>query len=384
MKKSPFLLTLIILLGLASKPVNATSTTLLPGDETWWSIKELATYYNQKNAEREARCYDDIACHDEALNNDLMDAEYAAGRAVFYINRFAIASVNRETSDIEVYYNNDDLDVSKYNPGWRDSDLKTLFIGWFEEDSNQLFGLSDSSLLNSSSVGQHTLISQSNNSGIIPSQAFISIGFNNDLAENHTGLIGYAARSTFYRGRELLDLSMCLNDPNWVSCDLYVSSSGEAKYYVTVDLEDVGPDLPPEIDEPHNPIDDPFIEPTIDPEPTQPEPTIDPEPTPENTIATPSTPEIGQIIAPAETSAEVVATTIAETPTETPTELAPEPTEKGNETSSVDIPLTSNVVTNTAKKCAAKHEFPWWFIALVLAGDAIIIWFFMPKPRKNR
>ena len=383
MKKSPFLLTLIILLGLASKPVNATSTTLLPGDETWWSIKELATYYNQKNAEREARCYDDIACHDEALNNDLMDAKYAAGRAVFYVNRFAIASVNRETSDIEVYYNNDDLDVSKHNPGWRDSDLKTLFIGWFEEDSNQLFGLPDSSLLNSSGVGQHTLISQSNNSGVIPSQAFISIGFDNDLAENHTGLIGYAARSTFYRGRELLDLSMCLNDPNWVSCDLYVSSSGEAKYYVTVDLEDVGPDLPPEIDEPHNPIDDPFVEPTIDPEPTQPEPT-QPEPTPENTIATPSTPEISQIIALSETPAEVIATTIAETSTKTPTELAPEPTEKGNETSSVDIPLTSNVVTNTAKKCAAKHEFPWWFIALVLAGDAIIIWFFMPKPRKNR
>ena len=377
MKKSPFLLTLIILLGLASKPVNATSTTLLPGDETWWSIKELATYYNQKNAEREARCYDDIACHDEALNNDLMDAEYAAGRAVFYVNRFAIASVNRETSDIEVYYNNDDLDVSKHNPGWRDSDLKTLFIGWFEEDSNQLFGLPDSSLLNSSGVGQHTLISQSNNSGVIPSQAFISIGFDNDLAENHTGLIGYAARSTFYRGRELLDLSMCLNDPNWVSCDLYVSSSGEAKYYVTVDLEDVGPDLPPEIDEPHNPIDDPFVEPTIDPEPTQ------PEPTPENTIAASSTLEINQITALSEAPAEVIATTITETATETPTELAPEPTEKGNETSFVDIPLTSNTIENTAKKCA-KHEFPWWFIVLVLAGDAIIIWFFMPKSRKTR
>ena len=158
MKKSPFLLTLIILLGLASKPVNATSTTLLPGDETWWSIKELATYYNQKNAEREARCYDDIACHDEALNNDLMDAEYAAGRAVFYVNRFAIASVNRETSDIEVYYNNDDLDVSKYNPGWRDSDLKTLFIGWFEEDSNQLFGLSLNLIILASS--RHKPLSQ--------------------------------------------------------------------------------------------------------------------------------------------------------------------------------------------------------------------------------
>lgn len=257
--------------------------------------------------------------------------------------------------------------------------IKTLFIGWFEEDSNQLFGLSDSSLLNSSGVGQHTLISQSNNSGVIPSQAFISIGFDNDLAENRTGLIGYAARSTFYRGRELLDLSMCLNDPNWVSCDLYVSSSGEAKYYVTVDLEDVGPDLPPEIDEPHNPIDDPFVEPTIDPEP---EPT-QPEPTPENTIATPSTLEISQITALSEAPAEVIATTITETVTETPTELAPESTEKGNETSSVDIPLTSNTIENTTKKCA-KSEFPWWFIVLVLAGDAIIIWFFMPKPQKTR
>ena len=56
MKKAPFLLTLIILLGLTSKPVNATSTTLLPSDEIWWSVKELAAYYNQRNAERENRC----------------------------------------------------------------------------------------------------------------------------------------------------------------------------------------------------------------------------------------------------------------------------------------------------------------------------------------
>jgi hypothetical protein len=365
MKKAPFLLTLIFLLGLASKPVNATSTTLLPSDEIWWSVKELAAYYNQRNAERENRCFDDVVCHDEAINSDLMDAEYVAGRTIFYKKRFAIASINRETSDMEVYYNNDDLEVSKYNPGWRDSDLKRLYVGWFEEDPDQLFNLSYTDTA-TAGTGQHTLIDQTNSSGLFPSQAFISIAFNNDLAENHTGLIGYAVGSTFFRGRELLDFSTCLDNPNWTSCDLYVSSSGEARYFATVDLEEPGPD----VEEP-----DPNLPPEID-EPTVEEPTIEPDPEPSHL-------EINQITAPSEAPAEAIATTTTGTTIETTTEPTVESTEKGNETSSVDIPLTSNVVTNTAKKCA-KSEFPWWFIVLVLAGDAIILWFFMPKPQKTR
>ena len=147
---------------------------------------------------------------------------------------------------------------------------------------------------------------------------------------------------------------------------MYVSSSGEARYFATVDLEEPGPD----VEEP-----DPNLPPEID-EPTVEEPTIEPDPEPSHL-------EINQITAPSEALAEVIATTTAGTTIETTTEPTVESTKKGNETSSVDIPLTSNVVTNTAKKCA-KSEFPWWFIVLVLAGDAIIVWFFMPKPRKTR
>ena len=120
----------------------------------------------------------------------------------------------------------------------------------------------------------------------------------------------------------------------------------------------------------------PLVKPGILPRSTIEEPTIEPD-------LEPSHLEINQIIVPSEAPTEVIATTIAEMTTETPTEPVPESTEKGNETGSVDIPLTSNTIENTTKKCA-KSEFPWWFIVLVLAGDAIIIWFFMPKPRKTR
>ena len=56
MKKAPFLLT-IILLSLVAKPAHAATTTILDSGN-WWSIKDLALYYNQKNATREASCFD--------------------------------------------------------------------------------------------------------------------------------------------------------------------------------------------------------------------------------------------------------------------------------------------------------------------------------------
>ena len=137
---------------------------------------------------------------------------------------------------MEVYYNNDDINVSKYNPGWRDSDLKMMYIGWFEESPEQIFSLPDDSIETGS--GQHTLVSQKNSTGLFPSQAFMSFGYSGSLSENTSGLIGYAIKSSFFAGRELIDISMCLNNPNWISCDLYVSEAGEAKYFPTVNINE--------------------------------------------------------------------------------------------------------------------------------------------------
>ncbi len=39
--------------------------------------------------------------------------------------------------------------------------------------------------------------------------------------------------------------------------------------------------------------------------------------------------------------------------------------------------------TNTVETCSKNVIFPWWFIALLIAGDAVLVWWFMPK-RKNK
>ena len=384
MKKAPFLLT-IILLSLVAKPAHAATTTILDGGN-WWSIKDLALYYNQKNATREASCFDDVACHDEILASDLLDAKYSAARKIFYNKRFAISSINRETSDVEVYYNNDDIDVSKYNPGWRDSDLKMMYIGWFEESPGQIFSLPDDSIETGS--GQHTLVSQKNSTGLFPSQAFMSFGYSGSLSENTSGLIGYAIKSSFFAGRELIDISMCLNNPNWISCDLYVSEAGEAKYFPTVNIDEPGPDMSPEItDPPFEAVEDPFIpdepfipedpsildEPFIEP-PVPDDPIISKDPAPEETPALETTSTLENFVSYTPIISQIGA------PSLSPAENQIESSETGNETSKVDVPITSSTTT-TAKKCS-KAECPWWFIVLVLAGDVVILWFFLPKSKK--
>lgn len=53
----------------------------------------------------------------------------------------------------------------------------------------------------------------------------------------------------------------------------------------------------------------------------------------------------------------------------------------------VDVSQPSQTTTNLPRlggDCEQGSTFPWWFIALVLAGDAVIMWFFWPKREKTQ
>lgn len=53
----------------------------------------------------------------------------------------------------------------------------------------------------------------------------------------------------------------------------------------------------------------------------------------------------------------------------------------------VDVSQPSQATTNLPRlggDCEQESTFPWWFIALVLAGDAVIMWFFWPKREKTQ
>ncbi len=52
-----------------------------------------------------------------------------------------------------------------------------------------------------------------------------------------------------------------------------------------------------------------------------------------------------------------------------------------------DVSQPSQTTTNLPRlggDCEQGSTFPWWFIALVLAGDAVIMWFFWPKREKTQ
>lgn len=370
MKKLPLILlsfTPMIIGGLFSPKVSATGVY---DNRRWWTPQELATHFTKKNAEREALCLDNVDCHNSVLGELMAEDEfYRVGYNLLMNTRFIISSINRGNNTVEIYFNNDDIDVSKLNPGWRDSDLMTLFIGWFDGPLNQIYEVTDDNLFQPNE-NRHTLYAETANTmgrGWLPSQTFLSIPLL-DSSYIDAGHLAYYAHSGFYYQKDVIDLSVCNIDPNWGSCDLFISEDGEARFFAPGEmLYNTDPVAPPDGGE--EPIDEP-VEPTIDP--------IEPEPEPEPTPAQ-DTPAVLIPETPQETASQVASKSVISLPESI---QATDDTKVDEKTDSIDIPLAGNVAPLDSKKCG-KIDFPWWFLIMILVGDIIAVWIFMPSRHQS-
>lgn len=376
MKKLPlFLLGLIpVIIGSTIAP-KANATSQIEGEE-WWTPQELATHFVEKNTERETTCGADVECHNAFLDELRAEDElYRVGYDIFMDQMFIISSINRGNHTIDIYFNNDDVDISKLNPGWRDSGLLTLFLGWFDGEVSQIYEITDNNLF-LEDANRHTLYAETyKNMGLgwLPSQTFVSVNLA-DLDLNETDYIAYFTHSSIYYARGTIDITGCKNDPNWGSCDLFISKTGEMRFFgPDTNPDDLNPDVPPDGGE--EPAEEPGDEPAgeqVAPVVEPPIPVIDPlnstEPVKEpNLVPSKSTKTTSKNT---EVKTEKPETSYASSLDQTVAE------------ETIDIPLVGKTASMTPIKCG-KVDFPWWFLIMVLVGDIIAVWIFMPSRRQR-
>ena len=346
MKKLP-----LFLVGLipAFLTTNVNAVVLNDGIE-WWTPQELATHFIEKNTEREAICGGDSTCHDAVLN-ELMEKDtlYRTGFNLFIETRFIISSINRGNGTVEIFFNNDDVNISKYNPGWRDTDLRTLFISWFDENPNQIYELTDNNLF-FPDENRHTLYSETHETmgvGWLPSQKFLSIQLSGNLDE--TDYIAYYARSGIFYTRKILDISNCTKNSNWGSCDLLISKDGEMHYF-GADGELIDDPVVPPDDGGGEPADGPIEPPTEpEPEPVIEEPVISP--------VDPEKPSSREETVSYSVEKPVIITTDDTRKDEIEAGKTEDVTTNDPIIETIDIPLVGNTTTMNPTKCN-KMDFP--------------------------
>lgn len=441
--KKPLLFLPTLIIGAVSSLTTPTQA-YTPLSQVWLTPQEVADYYNTKNNQRELTCLDDVDCQLFTYDQDISELEYAIGRSIFGDERFVISSIDRENNTAEVYFENNDVDVSLYNAFWRDSDARSLFIGWYDDDDSRIYELRESDF-STEEPGKHILYSENTEPGWLPSQTFVTLPIDPSINENTSDTIVFGLESAFFVTRDILDLSTCsAENAEWARCDLQISITSGARRYVAsgtrtymtpeppVTNDPVNTDDPnndnPNNDDPNN--DGPNNDSPTNDEPTnnQDEPTGD-GPSDGNTPnTTPTPPEENEPINPSNENDETVvkntktekngtgnatsgtataAQTATSSATPTPqvllagvytsTEDSTTSTGNGNnqdqdttnqsatnsleiKESSIDVPLSSGLATT---KSCGRVDFPWWFLVMILVGDIIAVWLFMPRRRQK-
>ena len=410
-----FLITLIIGIGALNSAAPAKAVTITDDGEVWWTPYELAEYYNAKNEQRENLCQGDGDCNMALIEEDMQDGMYATGYNIFGEGRFIISSINRDENTIEVYFDNNDINVSAYNYLYRDSDLLALYIGWYEDTPYRIYNLTERHF-DDEEPGKHILYSETiskMNAGWIPSQTFTTISADEPLKDNTSGIFGIVASSAFFASQGPVDLSGCSSDTDdWSICNLSISINSEMKYSgVTIGTE---PSTPPEENEPNhtdntnnandsNTTDNTPENPTTTPEsPDNSEPTSNPSDnsaenqsvsTPESTPAAEPSTQVAEpspsVTVPSSdstvaliTSTNATGATSGSTNTDsTEAENATESSTAPEIKSTIDVPLASSPAPGN--KTCGKTDFPWWFFIMILTGDIIAVWLFLPRRRRN-
>ena len=166
-----------------------------------------------------------------------------------------------------------------------------------------------------------------------------------DLVNNEEGILYFTVNASgLIIG--LKDYSACINSPDYtegMECRLMFNESGYYSYAA----------MPPKA------TTTPDEEPTPDPAPNLDEPTSE-TPVESGKGAAEETPEPKEMTEDASTNPEleIISTSY---------------------TTSYDPPKTPNTGAYPAEVCSREINMPWWIIALISAGNALLIWWFTPN-----
>ncbi len=406
--------------------------------DTYWTLEEMQKLNAEVTAEIKTACADteDFMCADSYLwRKASSDPAYSALMNYRAYN-VMISAANPERQTLKLYYDLQSL------PTWETSDptLSDLYVAQFEEGHFEggfyLF-------LERGEEAPYTNILLNKRKSVDDSDW---LPFYTEVEFDAPGLSASADMSSilmlFYRTVSNISYSFdfplesCLTSPDYqpgMECRAVFSASRrfylpfavetEAEVETEVEVEpEVEPEITPEVEqetEPEESETKPEIEQEVETEPeVEPEPEqSDLEPGNTDDVENAETTDSSASKITEKTEVERAATpsdiTAAATKTTTSTPLATSATvatsapqadtladtnqpalasdtttdASSQSDATADVSQPSQTATDLPRlggNCEQGSTFPWWFIMLVLACDAVIMWFFWPKREKTQ
>lgn len=357
-KKFPLLILTLTISTLAATVPNQAFAAVQYDGTTWWSVAEMLDFYNQVEQEKADLCSDDAECMQEFDMTMVEKGNKYSALNNLIEGQFWITSINPKEETIKVLFFDEDRMLA--HMGIKEEiRLKSFYLAWFDDWRGQIYNFYRPQFISGEIEGLHTVydsIAEGLDTAHFPAWQEVEISVpGSGLLLNTSGKLDLAVFGTRgFNSMGYTDYSDCLNASDYeegMECKMMVSGDKWISFF------------PPraEIVEP-DPITTPDTSDTTD-DPSKPG-TI--------TNTTTGTPE------PA--------------PNE-PTDDAPEESGKGSvDTAASESKVASTAYTNSnipprapdtgaypAEVCSREINMPWWIIALILAGNALLIWWFTPN-----
>ncbi len=347
-----------------------------------YTFEEMPELYRQYEEIRDADCTDS-RCRMNFFYKYINEHPEFAMLRRYLGSRFTITAINPENNTFRAYFH--DFDLSGYERNGREKydRIAELYIGWGEP--GVVPSAVTSSIRSGGTVaGVHSVVNATANvSGGVwfPPNREVEISAPGaDFISDSLHTLYYTAWFESGNFNNFAEYSSCFEagyaPGQNLECRLRIKEDGSFIY------------LPYSLDEP-------------EPEPT-PEPTSDPSEDsadePENpgkttasdadSTTSESAAETKTIVETQEITNYVPMIVAAETSGSSKDEKSANGPASQNAESDMNeanpAPLAAEKYTPPYAGCEKEYVFPWWFILLVLAADAVIMWIFWPKNQKSQ
>lgn len=354
-KKLPLLILTLTIGTLAATVPKPASAAVWYDNTTWWSVEEMLDFYQQVEQEKAELCGSDKACIEEFNMTMIEKGQKYSALDNLIQGQFWITSINPKEETVKILFFDEDRMLA--HMGIKEEiRLNSFYLAWFDEWRGQIYNFYRPQFISGEIEGLHTVydsIAEGLDTAHLLAWQEMEIPVpGSDLLLNTSGKLDHAIFGTRgFNSMGYTDYSDCINASDYeegAECKLMISGDKWMKFF------------PPraEIVEP-----EPSTAPDAPSIPDETEPTSD----------------------------------IPDTPEPISSDVTPGPTEElgygaaSDIPESIELPINRTASDNLAKTPntgaepypAGNHSreinMPWWIIALILAGNALLIWWFTPN-----
>ena len=367
-KKLPLLILTLTISTLAATVPKPASAAVWYDNTTWWSVEEMLDFYQQVEQDKAELGGSDNACIEDFNMTMIEKGQKYSALDNLIQGQFWITSINPKAETIKVLFFDQDRMLAHMGID-RKIALQSFYLAWFDNWEGQIYNFYRPQFISGEIEDLHTVydsIAEELDTAHFPARREIEIAVpGSDLPSNTFGRLDAAVfGSEGFNSMGYTDYSDCLNAPDYeegMECKMMVSGDKWISFF------------PPraEIVEP-----DPII-----------------------TSDTPDTPDV--LVAPDTTDEPSDSAIIIDVTTEDPEPATNDPANdtsgapgKGSASTTSESKAAPIIYTNAyippkapdtgaypAEACSREINMPWWIIALILAGNALLIWWFMPNRR---